>query len=496
MKLSSLIALLFLQVAACSASAQLQQENVLLVWNSRDAESQGVRDLYLARYPGVLEFDLDSVPLSNSNAVSRSNFDALIRDPLRDFINGVDTGNDLSQQIVCLITTRGVPVRINSTVAGDEFSFASTWTSVESELTLLQQNLTTAGAASLQFRYSGSIRNPYHARFNQPITGFSRASVQTARTFGVRQTAGFQSWEAIGLTPGDLYVVCRLDAQPANGNTALQEVEALLDRAHNAAFACGSGRALLDEFAGADQLDDEGIPNIYPPTDSSERFEFNDYERTRDVLESLNIPVTYDDTSNFVDPDELPDDLPLFVLSTYGENHDVDGSENPSGAGDYIDRYTFHPGAIFLSIESFNGDSIFDGTGRGNQGQVLDAVSGGAAFTVGHIREPLAYSVPDTRILVENMLVHGMTFAEAVWSAIPALSWQQVPIGDPLATLQIVPGGAERNGDGVLDVEDVYTYLGRTPIDLDCDGIVSSSDIETVRDGVRTNEPVDIVNAR
>ncbi|MEM8835668.1 MAG: hypothetical protein AAGD00_07600 [Planctomycetota bacterium] len=496
MKCLPLLTVLLVHLASIPAAAQLQQENVLLVWNSRDTESQAVRDLYVARYPAVLEFDLDSVPLSNSNAVTRNNFDALIRDPLRDFINGVTTGSDLSQQIMCLVTTRGVPVRINSTVAGDEFGFASTWTSVESELTLLQQDLTATGAAALQFRYSGSVRNPYHARFNQPITGFSRAGVQTARIFGVNQTAGFQSWQAIGLTPGDMYVVCRLDALPANGNTAVQEIEALLDRAQNAVFACGSGRALLDEYAAVDQLDDEGQANIFPPRDSSENFEFDDYERTRDVLESLNIPVTYDDTSNFVDPSELPDDLPLFVFSTYGENHDVDGSENPSGLGDYVGRYTFHPAAIFLSLESFNGDSIFDGTGRGNQGQVLDAVAGGATFTIGHIREPLAYSVPDTRILVENMLVHGMTFAEAAWSAIPALSWQQVPIGDPLATLQIVPGGAERNGDGVTDVEDLYTYFVGTPLDLDCDGVASLADSLIVRDGVRTGEPTDLVAGR
>ena len=57
--------------------------------------------------------------------------------------------------------------------------------------------------------------------------------------------------------------------------------------------------------------------------------------------------------------------------------------------------------------------------------------------------------MPDNEYLLFNFLVNRLTWAEAAWSSIPALSWQHVVLGDPLARLErVVDWTAYLNADG------------------------------------------------
>jgi len=124
------LVLALLLCAVAPAGAGLAPGNVLLLYNSQNATSQAVRDLYVAARPGVLELDLNSAQLA-PGSISRANFVGLIRDPVRDFINGVGPGPDLSQQVIAIVTTRGLPARVLSPKGtSDEFELSSAWASV------------------------------------------------------------------------------------------------------------------------------------------------------------------------------------------------------------------------------------------------------------------------------------------------------------------------------------------------------------------------------
>lgn len=464
------------------AGSQLGPEHVLLVYNSDVADSVAVRDLYLEKYPTVLTFDIASAGCNlTGGTVTRQQYLDCIRNPIRDFLNGEGDLPDISQQIVVILTTRGVPARINGS---NEFGgqLNSTFASVDSELTLLQQDLEAPGTPPLNARHFGIVDNPYHANV-QPILSFPRTRIKIQRSFAQVSEGGPASWVATDLVPGNLYLTCRLDAAPGAFTTPVEEIERLLTRSpHLTATRC-EAQFLLDAYsAGPNMLDEGFLPPSFPG--------LADYPRTNSILSQDGWPGQLDRTSDFITgPEQTDTTRPLLILSTYGENHDVGGrGEDPPGNGTYIDTYRFHPAAIFLSIESFNGNSLIDGQPRGGQGQVLDLFPRGGSFAIGHVAEPFTFSIPDTEYLARAMILGDLSFAEAAWIAIPGLSWQQTPIGDPLARIQILEvSSPDQNRDGLIDVEDLYTAEAQQ-LDLTCDGIVDEADRRLVLDAVRAGE--------
>ena len=119
---------------------------------------------------------------------------------------------------------------------------------------------------------------------------------------------------------------------------------------------------------------------------------------------------------------------------------------------------------------------------------MLTFIERGGSFAVGQVMEPFDFGVADIEIILVNMLAHNLTFAEAVWSALPVLSWQNIPVGDPLARITVTSGAElDRNADNRLDVEDLYVYE-QLPQDHTCDGLVNEQDRIRLRDAVRTGE--------
>lgn len=472
--------------AAGTTQAQLQEQNVLLVYNSLRADSLAVRNLYIAARPGVHQFDLATSAIGTAS-VSRQQYVDHIRTPIKEFINGVHTGNDLSQQIMAIALTRGIPTQI---VGTNEFNPTSSWSSVDSDLTLLQQDLEAAGTGSLPFRYNGIVDNPYHQRINQPITGFSRANVQTQRSWAFQ--AG-PSWVVSGLTPGDMYLVCRLDSAPTDVGTpeeitSLEHIARLIERSQNLIVPRCGVQSLLDEYDGPNELDDDSFGPNFPGR--------QDFENTASILGVNGFTVLHDKTTDFIEGHELPDQIrPVLVLGTYGENHKiVPGNEDPPGDGVYVFTYNLHPAAMFVSYESFNGNSIITGGQRSDHQQVLDFIGHGGSFTIAQIREPFTFAVADLEYLTQNMLLHGMTYAEAAYSAIPGISWQLVAVGDPLARIAVVDEDVmDLNGDGAVDIEDLYV-LAVSPVDVTCDSVFNHDDPQTLRNRVRTGELADMAN--
>ncbi|MEC9372947.1 MAG: GC-type dockerin domain-anchored protein, partial [Planctomycetota bacterium] len=115
--------------------------------------------------------------------------------------------------------------------------------------------------------------------------------------------------------------------------------------------------------------------------------------------------------------------------------------------------------------------------------QSLDWIPRGGSFAFAHVAEPFTAFIVDLETFADNFYLRGLSFAEAAYSALPALSWQNVPIGDPLAVVMTDPAnGADLTGDGRVNAADLANLLGAWGTDsciadLSGDGIVTAADL-------------------
>lgn len=92
----------------------------------------------------------------------------------------------------------------------------------------------------------------------------------------------------------------------------------------------------------------------------------------------------------------------------------------------YVDAFTFRPGAVGYHIASSEAESL----SRGNY-WVPRMIADGIAATLGPVDEPYLSSFPDPVGFVARLLM-DRTLAEAYWETVPHGSWMQVLVGDPL----------------------------------------------------------------
>ena len=455
----------FLSVTAV-LRADIAPNQVLVVYNSAAAEAVALKDAYLAAHPAIPAanlLNLNDAALVTSD-LTYPQFTADVRDPIRSFLS--QPGSPTPEEIIAIALIRPFPHRIRDTdvpLAGDNGGNASTelsagdatFASVDSELVLLWQTLDTGEAGgTMDSKSDNLIDNPYHIT-DTPIDTFNRANIQTAKLFN---NASNFVWRLGGvnatrLTPGDMYLVCRIDG------TTLADAEAVIDRAHDLHINKAIVRILLDEFdvSTGQDFDDDPLFTFNDPFLAGD-----DYEETRDALLLDGWDVRYDGTFDFIDSTE--ETKPLIGYASYGENHSRSGlGENPPGNGNYIDGYLFPPGAVFNTIESFNGRAL-NGLGTlANHEQIADFITAGGTFAVGNVFEPFSVWIPDNEFLFVNLLSGQLTWAEAAYTSLPALSWQQVVLGDPLAKPVILddPGLplGDLDGNGLVDGNDIEPFL-------------------------------------
>lgn len=467
--------------AGLSAHAQPTADRTLLIYNSANADSLAVRNMYIAARPGVRQLDLND-PLVLPGTISRAEYLSRIRAKVMTFLSGTGPGGvPMSQHIIAMATTRGLPVRVEGV---NEFDISSSWAAVETELAIIQQDMEAAGVSNLPNRFNGIVRNPYYRVLGTPVTNFSRANIAAAKTFTWFAPG---TWRMDNSTGGDIYLVSRLDAGPSvpgSGGTAtaLQNIQAMLNRSANPRVDPCGVQMLLDEYGCSNHLDDDGLGALFPALD--------DFGRTRAIMQGAGYTVTHDETSTWRTMASLPDQRPLLVFGTYGTNHSFNacGASPPQGQF-YPGSYTYHPASSFVSIESFNGNWMVDQVYRSSQGQATDFIASGGTFTFGGVAEPFTFAVPDLEMLTQNLYVWGLTFAEAAYTALPGISWGIVPVGDPLAKVTIGAGGCagDANGDNMVsfpDLNAVLSTFGQSGSclsgDVNRDGAVNFTDLNIV----------------
>jgi hypothetical protein len=355
----------------------------------------------------------------------------------------------------------------------------------------------------------GCILNPYW-KSALPIGSFSNANNRAPKTFILSQPGPVWTPTGTGaprLSAGDMLLVTRLDGR------SLADVRNLIDRAQNLIYNVNTAQIILDE-SGSDgianansnpELDNQGsLPGLRAG---------DDYEVSRDFMLTTDrrfapASIHYDALANadhfFVGPlvnfqgQGILVSGPVALLATYGSNHAGSFPTTPGGQGAgqiYAQSYNYAPGAIFNTVESYNGRD-FGGIGGHpfiGQEQASDFLQSGGTFAIGHVWEPLADTIPDNQYLVSNYLLGNLSWAEAAWTSIPCLSWMHVVIGDPLARPARTSEDIDSNGR--ITVDDLYAWHA-APTDLDRSGTPDNADRLILMKALRFYERTDMIGRR
>ncbi len=480
-------------------ASNLSADQVLVIYNSQIPDSLAVWNYYSTARPDVRGFDLNNPSLS-PGTISYDSFVNDIRNPIRDHL----TNQNLESNIVTFTLTKGIPHRvqdINDPTLGDHpqdagdvfyYDHNATYATVDSELTLLWHDLETGENDGLMDSHADDILyNPYHSKTNS-ITDYSRTNINDPINNIAKYNASYYPYlwalkQNSSLSDaGNIYLTARLDGHTTG------DIYGMIDRASNIVMDPYHCQIILDE--GTRDLDDAQ----FTTRAKEPGYSGDDYEDTAALLAAAAwSALTYDHSTDFLiglnssipDPNAVQTSGTLAVLATEGGNHSY---ESQLG---YLNTWEgqLADGALFNSIESFNARQFGGNLPYGDQGQLADWIALGGTFALGSAWEPFAPTVPDNEWLIQNLFINELSFVEAAWSSLPFLSWQQIVLGDPLATVRLLSGDAD--GDKDVDGRDLLIWQRNfglenstlTDGDFNGDSIVDELDLNIWMQNFGTN---------
>ncbi|MDG2201539.1 MAG: hypothetical protein P8K80_10210 [Phycisphaerales bacterium] len=477
---ASLLALIIL---ASPVAAAIEEENLLLLYNSQVPVSLAIRDAYIAHHPGVHQFDLDlSYPVADESwpdstpppegmtnyYITSAKFTELFVDDAGDFQQYL-TANP---EVVAIATTRGLPAAITDNFDPPVNHAAPSpdmWGSFESHLCR-----SATGIFKWQDETDTDTQNLYR--------GSERPFLEE-----------LAECEDGGICPGDLHLVTRLDSGRGSVDVDGDGVKTPLDGV----------LAMIERCVEPIPVNTYATTMIYDdnPTDDDPDFgewcthPINFYHNFLGAMISFrrgNFCQILDRSAQFLhgpndnafDPatDADAQAYPILSLVTMGRNHcgSTTNPDEPVNA-DYIRRYEAHPAGWFTSIESYNGRSLHQfNASPGGHGQALDWIGySNGSFATGHVQGVTTGEFSATYIGMRNFYQSGFSWAEAVYTTLGTGGYT-TPIGDPLGRVRLVK--PDINLDFVVDDLDrayVVHQLG-TPGpegDIDGNGIVDEVDL-------------------
>jgi uncharacterized protein (TIGR03790 family) len=285
----------------------------------------------------------------------------------------VNTG--LKEQVLYLVTTKGVPLRIEGSVGTN-----GTAAAVDSELTLLYLKM-----RGTRTPVAGPLRNPFYGKPGSPF-----------------RHPDFP-----------MYLVTRLTAYDTAG------AKALVDRALAAETSLSSfGKVYLDMRSSSDEDGDNWLLDaaVLLPKGRAE------IDQGPEVMSGRKAAIGYaswgsnDKRNKERRPNFqwLPGGLATEYVSTDGRTF----ARPPKDwkIGTWADQSTYYV--------------------RSPQSLTADLIDDGATGASGHVDEPYLTFTPRPDRLFPAYLA-GRNLAESFYLSIPALSWMNVVVGDPLCHLKV-----------------------------------------------------------
>jgi len=377
-RLALLASIVTAAAAAPAARAEIRADQVLVVVNDSSAVSQSI-GAYYASVRGIPPVQVLHLPAGTTTAegIVRADYNTQVRDPIKAYLE--TTVPTLKNQIRCILLTKGVPLRVENST-GTPFSLTQSVASVDSELTqLFTGKVSDSGQ-------NGWLTNPY---FNSQV-GFEQ----------------FAPAPHLGIS----YLVCRLDgyADQIDGATGVPvDIKNLIDRSQTPAL----GVYLLD-----------GDPTKTGGYAAGETW----MTTAKTQLQAAGLTVVHDQTTTFVS--NQPN---ILGYASWGSN-DANNLGVPyygTIAGNSVPG-AFLPGSIVTDYVSTSARSFQYPPSYG-QSMTADLIRWGACAVNGHVYEPFldACSQPD-KVFVNY--ARGFTAAEALYTSIKFLSWENVVVCDPL----------------------------------------------------------------
>ena len=299
----SIISLVFWMNSA--AMAELGPSDLLILVNSNSPASRYIAKMYQGYYPcsadqwhilelGGLADCAGPKSMPADEIITREEYTSLIAGPVRDYI----LENNLFERVKVIVTTAGLPYRIEDTYFADVIdpAYSNCITvgnnrksinaaSVESELACLWYSEANE-LVSEPFGINNRFVNPYQGYRRSEISLFERA-IPGSKVMNWDEPISFDAAPIIegnaaycvtnrSLGPGDIYLTCRLDGPKRydNPDTPSNEFESvifsvrrMLERSKIAqSLSKGINPAqavvVLDDAPGASNLDDNRIYNV------------------------------------------------------------------------------------------------------------------------------------------------------------------------------------------------------------------------------------------
>jgi hypothetical protein len=453
------------------AYSQLGPGDVLILVNANSPTSRYISKMYRSYYPQITDMQVlqltgladCSGPASTaaSEILTRDQYNTLIAGPVRNHL----LTNNLATTIKVIITTAGMPYRIEDTLypnviypAGSNYNDVSMHVSeisaacVESELACLW----FCDYGSYPTNASNRIINPYHGYRSSSITCFERLSPGTKIFTWTTAASSSEATPKVEgkiqytwppriinrvLNAGDIYLTCRLDGPKMKGQSAVFAVRKMLERSRRASdpdsgVNSTQGVIILDDCPNL-SLDQNRVYNLNgsmnyyeynsgtkQPPDLITVLTLDDYSASFNVLTNMTIsnptgmntavmPVGYDmkvildrrSALRTSQADLMAAEKPVF-FGCFGKNGDEGGSSDYLTTG--LDGGPlFNPanGAVFTSIESFNAVTLFSDevTAPVAQGKIIKFIEIGGTAAIGHAFEPMSTAAVDNVYLTYNL---------------------------------------------------------------------------------------------
>lgn len=344
--------------------------DVAVIINRNSVASMEIGE-YFASVREIPPQNLIEINATTTEEINDAEFQS-IRTQIENYL----TANNLKDTINYLVTTKGMPLKINrySAEAGwDNPQNASA--SVESELSLI------LGRYADRIGGNGRVTNPYYLQNGH----FTRKQY-------------------------DVYLVTRLDAY------TVEEVERMIDRATPPIPLSSSAKFVFDQ-------------------DPAWQLHLNGVMATAAAkLKEKSFNTLLDTAAGFVTGQS---DVVGYV--SWGSNdHTFKVGENYTALYEATHAKpgnAWHRGAIAETYVSTSGRT-FNRPVEYGQSLIADLIAEGITGAKGYVYEPFASAMTEVQILF-ILYTGGYNLAESFYGSSPFLSWMDVVIGDPKATLVI-----------------------------------------------------------
>jgi uncharacterized protein (TIGR03790 family) len=427
-------------VLLAPARAEPSHPEVLVVVNDAVPMSIAIGEAYLRQrnVPAQNVVHLQ-VPVGSDAALQtgaheptdRASYISRVRDPIARFLRE----NDPSGRIRILVTTKGVPLRVNDDQPGVAPPDRRT-AAVDAELAVLFSPLEghpgTAGAA-----------NPYF-RSTLPFDAWRDRHPDAPLRYLVARITGYSDAPdpKTGI-PRDIAALLAHAVAPDSGGTWVVDENPLQVTGYHAGNV-----AMLRPAAAA--------------------------------LGALGAPVLHDTAPSFVSAVES-----IAGYASWGSN-DANAPPPPffGEIGGRLIPGRFAPRSIAVTIVSTDARTFTHTPQPYGQSLIADLIHLGVAGAAGHVDEPLLSGVTRPMLLFDY--ARGAPAVEAFYRNVPYLSWMNVYVGDPLMQLaRPFAAVADMDGDGVPDrTDNCREQPNPNQRDADGDGFGDLCDGDFDQDGV------------